>query len=1379
MLILISTIVLVVLSITTMLIVRYLNNNEDGPETFQVVYRNVGGENFTGTHGYGAPTEHIYGTETILVDATKAGHQFLGWFLDVNGAGTPLLVINADVREEVTLHAKWQEDINVIGISYFDIGGEIFSGTFTAAHPNVHTLGTETILVNPTRVGHTFLGWFLNSEGMGTAVTRLEAGANFESEINLYAKWEVNNYVITFDVNGGNLLPNNNQTVTFGEAFILPEATRELHIFGGWLHNGNKIVSGIWNIASDVTLIANWIQPVFSYVSTNSNMSHNDGNFGVAIDSEGNLWSWGSNANGRTGQGTTAGNTLIPTIIDTGETRFRTIATSLEFVIAIDIEGNLWSWGNNVSGRTGLGLSSGNTLVPTMINTEGAKFDQIAIAVAHTFAIDTEGNLWSFGNSFNGRTGQGQSSQHTLVPTMIDVGLTRFTMVSVSEMYGIAIDTEGNLWSWGLNTNGRTGQGVTAGYILVPTMINTNGNKFATVSTSTAFVIAIDSEGNLWSWGLNDNGRTGQGTTTGNTHTPTMINTGSTRFEAVSVANTHALALDIEGNLWSWGNNVSGRTGLGLSAGNTLIPTMIDTGEVKFSQIAIAVAHNVVLDTEGNLWSFGNSFNARTGQGQGAQHTLVPTIIDAGLTRFNAISVSEMFGAAINTDGRLLTWGLNQDGRTGQGGTEGSALVPSLVGTWPPHSFIMTFDVQGGVALSDMTVTFGGVFILPTPIRIGYTFDGWLLEGTLITSGIWNIEEDVNLVAAWIVNSYEITFDVQGGDALSVITVIFGEDFQLPTPTREGYTFNGWLLNGNPFVSGLWSIASDVTLVAIWIPNSYEIAFDVQGGDALSDMTVIFGEDFQLPTPTRTGYTFNGWLLNGNPFVSGLWSIASDVTLVAIWIPNSYEIAFDVQGGDALSDMTVIFGEDFQLPTPTRTGFIFEGWLLEGNAITSGIWDIDSDITLVAVWMAPFVYIASANTYSIAIDNQGRLWSWGSNANGRTGLGTAEGNTLTPTMLNTGLIRFQYIALGQSFAVAIDTNGRLWSWGNNANGRTGLGTDEGNTLIPSSMVIPGAAITHAFRSVVLSNTYGIAIDEQSQMWSWGDNAQGQLGLNMPSGTISAVVTRIEGFYVSEVVLSTMFAVAIDIEGRLLAWGSNINGRTGLGLTTGHTLTPTVITGVPQFKTVVTATEHTVAIDVTGRLWSWGSNGFGQTGLGVNVGNANVPTLMPVPQDIVFENVNIIVMVGMAIDNQGRLWSWGSNANGRAGQGAVTGSILYPTIIDADARFIDLQIVAAGPLGVESYGIAIDDTGSLWVWGSNSNGAIAQGNTAGSVLVPTNIAFNAVFAKVSITNTTAFALDNQGRLWSWGSNENGRTGLGLEEGINSQIERVRWQEQTIY
>jgi uncharacterized repeat protein (TIGR02543 family)/LPXTG-motif cell wall-anchored protein len=112
---------------------------------------------------------------------------------------------------------------------------------------------------------------------------------------------------------------------------------------------------------------------------------------------------------------------------------------------------------------------------------------------------------------------------------------------------------------------------------------------------------------------------------------------------------------------------------------------------------------------------------------------------------------------------------------------------------------------------------------------------------------------------------------------------------ELPVPTREGYTFNGWIDRmGNVYTAEtIYNVTGDTFLIAVWVANEYTITLDANGGELETEtLTVTFGEVIgELPVPTREGFNFVGWFdAEGNEVLAeDLYKVAVDVTLTAKW----------------------------------------------------------------------------------------------------------------------------------------------------------------------------------------------------------------------------------------------------------------------------------------------------------------------------------------------------------------------------------------------------------------------------------------------------------------------------------------------------------------
>ncbi|MGL4731890.1 MAG: leucine-rich repeat domain-containing protein [Clostridium sp.] len=319
-----------------------------------------------------------------------------------------------------------------------------------------------------------------------------------------------------------------------------------------------------------------------------------------AIDSEGNLYTWGDNAAGEIGDGTINDRPAPVKVNGHGAIGIDTKIVSADFggifSSAIDSEGNLYTWGNNNYGQLGNGTdgTTTNKRAPIKVNGHGAigidtKIVAASAGVNNILAIDSEGNLYSWGGNEYGQLGIGTSgtTANKTVPVKINgkgaIGIdTKIVSVSIGRVYSSAIDSEGNLYTWGSNNYGQLGDGTKIDK-KTPVKINGKGaigidTKIISVDLGANRGSAIDSEGSLYTWGRNNYGQLGDGTKI-DKNAPVKIN-GSGAIETttkiVSVDMDHEYSnygssIDSEGNLYTWGRNNHGQLGNGTNT-DSLVP---------------------------------------------------------------------------------------------------------------------------------------------------------------------------------------------------------------------------------------------------------------------------------------------------------------------------------------------------------------------------------------------------------------------------------------------------------------------------------------------------------------------------------------------------------------------------------------------------------------------------------------------------------------------------------------------------------------------------------------------------------------------------------------------------------------------------------------
>ena len=347
------------------------------------------------------------------------------------------------------------------------------------------------------------------------------------------------------------------------------------------------------------------------------------------------------------------------------------------------------------------------------------------------------------------------------------------------------------------------------------------------------------------------------------------------------------------------------------------------TGDRTYTGCWQAIEYTITLDTSG-----GNALDAISYAVTSSPITL-PTPVRTGYT--------------------FLGW-------TGEGITtpqtsvkipKGSTGDKAYTANWQVIEYTITLDTNGGPVVSPIKYTVEDTFTLPYILRPGYEFAGWTLDGSgmlpstplIIYPGTTG---DLHYKAEWRLAEYTITMDLNGGSGQEkVVYTITDEDFELPTPTRNGYEFVGWtgerITTPQTCVKIPKGSTGKKAYTANWQVIKYTIITLLEGGNAGSSGAYVYTveETFTLPTPTRTGYTFWGWTGEGitkpQPNVTIPKGSTGDKTYIENWVETGYTITLDLNGGSGKEKVIyTMTDEDFELPTPTRNGYEFVGWTGEG-----------------------------------------------------------------------------------------------------------------------------------------------------------------------------------------------------------------------------------------------------------------------------------------------------------------------------------------------------------------------------------------------------------------------------------------------------------------
>lgn len=292
--------------------------------------------------------------------------------------------------------------------------------------------------------------------------------------------------------------------------------------------------------------------------------------------------------------------------------------------------------------------------------------------------------------------------------------------------------------------------------------------------------------------------------------------------------------------------------------------------------------------------------------------------------------------------------------------------------TATPRSYTATFNGNGGDTPSPSTITktYGSELgTLPTCSRTGYTFLGWYTAssgGTKISSTT-KITGTVTYYAQWSINSYTLTYNVNGGNAVSPTSksVQYGSAYgTLPTPTKNSdaeftYAFAGWYTaasGGTQVIANTTMGAGNTTIYAHWTATrrSYTVTWNGNGGTPSKSSSSFHYNDAlgTLPTATRTRYTFKGWSTsaNGSVNVSTTTKVTGNVTYYAIWQINSYTLTVTAgTGGTVSGGGTYNYGATATLKATPSAGYHFVKWS-DGNTNASRTVTVTGNATYTATF---------------------------------------------------------------------------------------------------------------------------------------------------------------------------------------------------------------------------------------------------------------------------------------------------------------------------------------------------------------------------------------------------------------------------------------------
>lgn len=599
---------------------------------------------------------------------------------------------------------------------------------------------------------------------------------------------------------------------------------------------------------------------------------------------------------------------------------------------------------------------------------------------------------------------------------------------------------------------------------------------------------------------------------------------------------------------------------------------------------------------------------------RGTTHTWSFTLVGVSTTTGPKLATGQGHTVVIEPDGSLWGWGNNFGGQIGDGGPQEDGRRPARIGSandWLTVAAVR--DATAAIKTDGSLWTWGegrrsgavlgqgdGVRQLDSPTRVGNGSDWRFVAGG--DEQFFAVKADGTL---WAWGTNEGTFGTG--------TV---EDSNVPVRVGSDSDWTAVSTGGEEGTLGLKRDGS----IWFWDGNPF----------------------WKTDVPARIG-TGNDWMsvaalrseLLGDIDDSSQVALKADGTLWYLGFENR-QYVFARLGND--SDWKELAAGDNHLLALKTDGSL---WALGDNDEAQlGDGTLNHQLTFVRVAVpGEVVAVATRFDQNVALTRDGTYYTWGDNSNGQLALGFT--GTPQPTPLRVGTdTDWASIAFGQSFAVALKSDGALWTWGINFNGELGLGTKVGQ----AAPVRVGAEVD--WLHVAAGNRHVMAVKQDGTLWGWGLNSAGQLALD-PGQALEQLAPAPIGADQdwASVAAGLEHSLAIKTDGSLWAWGANNRGQLGDG-TTQRRFTPTRIGADTDWQSVIAGGipgRSSFALKRDGSLWAWGENRADFQFLNADFLGVGDTTNRLQPTRIGTNSFWRSVAVGGAvkrlIKTDGTLWTW--------------------------------------------------------------------------------------------------------------------------------------------
>jgi len=696
-------------------------------------------------------------------------------------------------------------------------------------------------------------------------------------------------------------------------------------------------------------------------------------------------------------------------------------------------------------------------------------FYEYPFIVAHGYTSHyiefRENKTWAWGYNDKGQIGD-----NTVISKATPVSLLgnkkTFCKIEGGDSHTIGIEHNGQVWTWGYNNNGRLGDNTTVDKC-IPVSILGNKKTFCEI-VSSIFSAGIEHNGQVWCWGENGYGSLGNYSTL-NKCTPVSIHGNKKTFCQITAGFTYAFAIQHNGQAWGWGYNGFGQLGNN-TAVSRCTPVSIHGNKKTFCKISAGDHHIVAIQHNGQIWGWGYNGYGQLGNNS-ITNQCTPVSVHGNKKTFCQIAGTNLKTLSIDYKGQVWGWGYNDRGSIGN---DSSTSVRTPVSI---HGAKKTFcQISSGVHHT---------------LAIDHSGKPW----------------------AW------------GGFDFSQLAINLIEDKKTPVGIKDSFNF---VSAGDSHAMGIETNGQ----VWGWGYNIYGM---------VGDNTI---------TSRRAPVSLLGNKKTFCKIESGYWHTIAIQHNGQIWGwgYNSYGMVGDNTSTSRRTPVSILGNKktfcQISAGRYHTLGIQHNGQLWGWGYNNIGqIGDNSSTQRLTPVSIhgtkKTFCKITAGGTTSLGIQHNGQVWGWGYNAYGQIGDNTTDDQTRSPVSIHGSKKTFCQISTNRFHTIGLQHNGQIWGWGYGAGGRLGNNSTGGDR---TPISIHGVKKTFCQINSSISHAFGL--DIYGQAWGWGYNDSGQLGNN--SVTNKCTPVSVHGVKKTFCKISTGngFTIGLDNHNKIWSWGFNVYGQLG-------------------------------------------------------------------------------------------------------------------------------------------------------------------------------------------------------------------------------------------